>query len=94
MNDRETRRYDMFGRAKTFGQTNAADFAAGGEATKRFGNVSKIITDLDKAKAGQQRDGTTSKAVLRDALRLDVQNAALGSGGFALSAGPFAARRR
>ena len=31
MNDRETRRYDMFGRAKTFGQTNTADFAAGSE---------------------------------------------------------------
>ena len=74
MNDRETRRYDMFGRAKTFGQTNAADFAAGSEATKRFGNVNKIITDLDAAKANQQRDGTTSKAVLMDALRLDVQN--------------------
>ena len=74
MNDRETRRYDTFGRVKTFGQTNAADFAAGSEATKRFGNVSKIIADLDKAKANQQRDGTTSKAVLMDALRLDVQN--------------------
>ncbi len=74
MNDRETRRYEMFGRVKTFGQTNAADFAAGSEATKRFTNVGKIITDLDKAKAGQQRDGTTSKTVLMDALRLDVQN--------------------
>jgi hypothetical protein len=37
MNDRETRRYDMFGREKNFGQTNAADFAAGSEAVKRFG---------------------------------------------------------
>ena len=74
MNDRETRRYDMFGRVKTFGQTNAADFAAGSEATKRFGNVGKIIADLDTAKASQQRDGTTSKSVLMDALRLDVQN--------------------
>lgn len=26
MNDRETRRYDMFGRVKIFGQTNTADF--------------------------------------------------------------------
>ena len=32
MNDRETRRYDMFGRVKTFGTDNATDFAAGGEA--------------------------------------------------------------
>ena len=28
MNDRETRRYTMFGRVETFGKTNAADFAA------------------------------------------------------------------
>ena len=29
MNDRETRRYDMFGRVQTFGQDNSTDFAAG-----------------------------------------------------------------
>ncbi len=29
MNDRETRRYEMFGRVKTFGQDNAADLARG-----------------------------------------------------------------
>ena len=74
MNNRETRRYDMFGRAKTFGQTTTADFAPGSEATKRFGNISNLITALDKAKAAQQGGGTTSKAVLLDALRLDVQN--------------------
>ena len=34
MNDRETRRYDMFGRVKTFGTDNTADFAAGGEGKK------------------------------------------------------------
>ena len=45
MNDREIRRYDMFGRVKTFGTDNAADFAAGGEAQKRFANVGKVITD-------------------------------------------------
>ena len=28
MNDRETRRYDMFGRAQTFGKDNTADLAA------------------------------------------------------------------
>lgn len=74
MNDRETRRYDMFGRVKTFGQTNAPDFAAGGEANKRFGNIGKVISDLDIAKAKQQRDGSTSRGVLIDSLRIDVQN--------------------
>ena len=74
MNDRETRRYDMFGRVKTFGQTSTADFAAGSEAIKRFGNISKLITKLDQAKAAQQGGGSTAKSVLLDALRLDVQN--------------------
>src|SRR5205823_4995082 len=59
---------------KTFGQTNTADFAAGGEASKHFASIGTVITDLDAAKATQQKDGTTSKAVLLDALRLDVQN--------------------
>jgi hypothetical protein len=74
MNDRETRRYDMFGRVTTFGQSNAADFTAGSEATKRFGNLATIITGLDQAKAAQQGGGSTAKSVLLDALRLDVQN--------------------
>ena len=74
MNDRETRRYDMFGRVKTFGTDNATDFAAGGEAQKRFANVAKVITDLDAAKAAQQSGGVTAKEVLLDALRLDLQN--------------------
>ena len=74
MNDRETRRYDMFGRVKTFGTDNAPDFAAGGEALKRFANVGKVITDLDAAKAAQQSGGVTAKEVLLDALRLDLQN--------------------
>ena len=29
MNDRETRRYDTFGRVQTFGKDNATDFAVG-----------------------------------------------------------------
>jgi hypothetical protein len=64
----------MFGREKTFGQTNAADFAAGSEALKHFGNLNTIITGLDKAKAAQQGGGVTAKSVLLDGLRLDVQN--------------------
>lgn len=74
MNDRETRRYDMFGRVQTFGTDNAADFAAGSEAQKRFANIAQIIKDLDAARAGQQGGGGTSKEVLLDALRLDLQN--------------------
>ena len=76
MNDRETRRYQMFGRVQTFGKDNAADFAAGGEATKRFTKVGQVIKDLDAAKAGQQPGAATAKDVLLDALRLDLQNVA------------------
>jgi hypothetical protein len=74
MNDRETRRYDMFGRVKTFGADHSADFAAGGEAQKRFANIGQVIIDLDDAKAAQQGGGVTAKEVLLDALRLDLQN--------------------
>src|SRR5258707_8178911 len=76
MNDRVTRRYEMFVRAKTFGQDNAADFTAGSAAATRFANLAQIINQLDTAKAGQKRDGVTAKEVLFDALRLDMQNIA------------------
>ncbi len=74
MNDRETARYNMFSTAQTFGKNNAPDFAAGGEALKRFASLTTTITQLDREKA-QQRTGThTAKEVLLDALRLDLQN--------------------
>lgn len=76
MNDRETRRYDMFGRVLTFGQNNTADFAEGGEAKKHFASLAQTLKDLDTEKARQLGGGTTSKEVLFDALRLDLQNIA------------------
>jgi len=76
MNDRETIRYDVFGRVDTFGRDNAADFAPTSEATRRFTNVRRIIADLDKGKASQQGGSATAKEVLLDALRLDMQNIA------------------
>lgn len=76
MNDRETRRYDMFGRADTFGKDNAADFPAATEGAKHFAALGQVIADLDDAKAGQKPGGATAKSVLLDALRLDVQNIA------------------
>ena len=76
MNDRETIRYDVFGRVDTFGRDNAADFAPTSEATKRFTNVRRIIADLDKEKASQKGGSATAKEVLLDALRLDLQNIA------------------
>jgi hypothetical protein len=76
MTDRETRRYQMFGRAQTFGKDNIADFAPGGEAIKRFTNLGQVIKDLEAAKANQQPGAATAKDVLVDALRLDLQNMA------------------
>jgi hypothetical protein len=76
MNDRETVRYEMFGRVETFGNDNAADFAPTSEATKRFTNIRRIIGDLDREKSKQQGGDATAKEVLADALRLDIQNIA------------------
>ncbi len=76
MNDRETRRYDMFGRVVTFGKDNAPDFPAATEGAKRFANLAQVIAGLDDAKANQKPGGTTAKSVLLDALRLDIQNIA------------------
>ena len=76
MNDRETRRYDMFGRVTTFGKDNTADFPAATEGSKRLANLTQISGDLDDAKANQKPGGTTAKSVLLDALRLDIQNIA------------------
>ncbi len=76
MNDRETRRYDMFGRVQTFGKDNTADFAAGSKAAGHFSAVTQVIKDLDTEKAKQGGGTATAKEVLLDALRLDLQNIA------------------
>jgi len=74
MNDRENRRYQMFGRVQTFGQNNASDFAADSKATGHFSAISSIIQEIDAAKALQQGGNATAKEVLLDGLKLDLQN--------------------
>ena len=76
MNNRESRRYEMFTRVRAFGQDRAADFAAGGEAAKHLARLGEIVAGLAAASAGQQGGGATAKSVLLDALRLDLQNIA------------------
>jgi hypothetical protein len=76
MNDRSTRRYDVFGRVTTFGNQNTADFAVGSDAKKHFANLAQISQQLDQKKAGQQPGSATPKSVRLDALRLDVQTIA------------------
>jgi hypothetical protein len=74
MNDRETRRYEMFGRVQTFGKDNAADFPAGSKAAGHFASLAQVLKDLDTEKAQQGGGTATAKEVLFDALRLDLQN--------------------
>ena len=74
MNDRTKRRYDKFGRETTFFNGNKTEFAAGGEAAKRNGNLQRIVGEMDDAKAGQGGGSAAPKEVLLDALRLDLGN--------------------
>ncbi|MCM8610712.1 MAG: hypothetical protein NFW17_01290 [Candidatus Accumulibacter sp.] len=76
MNDREARRQDMFGRVQTFGNANAADFAAGSKAAGHFARLAQIVRDLDVEKARQDGGPATAKEVLFDSLRLDLQGIA------------------
>ena len=76
MNNREARRFDMFNRVQTFGREHAADFAPAGEAAKQFTALGPIIEGMESARADQLGGGTTAKAVLLDALRLDLKNIA------------------
>jgi hypothetical protein len=73
MNDRDQRRYDRLTRVQTFGAENSADFASGSKAATLFGNVDRIVDQLDTAKAGQTPN-RVSKQTLLDALTIDLQN--------------------
>ncbi len=64
----------MFGRVKTFGADNAADFASGSVAQTNFSSIDQVIAGLDKAKAGQVSNRNTSMETLLNAVRLDIQN--------------------
>jgi hypothetical protein len=74
MNSRETRRYDMFVRVQTFGTDNSADFAPASTAATNLATVTTVVNGLGTAKAGQKSGRDTSKEVLLDAIRLDIQN--------------------
>lgn len=63
MNDRETRRYDMFARVQTFGKDRSTDFAPGSKAAGHFATLTRILADLDTAKAGQEGGRATAKTV-------------------------------
>ena len=52
MNDRETRRHDMFGRVQTFGKDNTAGLAAGSKAgMAEITQLNAIMRNTDKLRA-------------------------------------------
>ncbi len=73
MDDYSFARYDKFGRVLAFGQKNLTDVSAT-DAPAHLTKLGNILADLDKAKAGQGGGSATPVGVLRDVLRLDVQN--------------------
>lgn len=72
MNDREDRRFDMFGRLKTFRDAHAADITDGSIAKKEFDNINAIVDKIVGARAGQHPGRDAAKAVLLDALHNDI----------------------
>jgi hypothetical protein len=90
MDNRETRRYDAFQRIKTFGTDNAADFAPTSTATANFAAITTVVAGLDSAKAGQKPGKNTSKEVLVDDMRLDIQNITRTASAIALEQPGFA----
>jgi hypothetical protein len=64
----------MFVRVQTFGTDNSADFAPASTAATNLATVTTVVNGLNTAKAGQKPGRDTSKEVLLDAIRLDLQN--------------------
>lgn len=93
MNDRDQRRYDRATRVQTFGQENAADFAAGSKAKTHFANLDGLIVKLDDAKAGQL-PSRVSKETLLDGLVIDFKNIARTARSIGLAENGFAAPYR
>ena len=73
MDDYSFARYDKFGRVLAFGQKNLADVSST-DAPQHLDKLGTIITDLDKAKAGQGGGSATPSPCSATFLRLDVQN--------------------
>src|ERR1700752_2376329 len=79
MEDTHNRRREMFVRVKDFGATHAADFSPTGLARELFTDLSGVLTELSDHAAneasgrGSAREGTTTRAAAREALRDDLE---------------------
>jgi hypothetical protein len=79
MNDSENRRRQMFARVDDFGDAHSQDFAANSLGQQTFAALKTILGELDGHAAseasgfGSAREGTTTRAQARDALRDDLE---------------------
>jgi hypothetical protein len=75
MNDREIRRHQMLTRVRNFGTTHSTDFPATNLGGQLFTTIAGVVTELDNhataqtSASGAARQGTSSKATARAALR-------------------------
>ncbi|MFT3782574.1 MAG: hypothetical protein QM790_11220 [Nibricoccus sp.] len=73
MNDKESRRYDMFTRAEAFGNDYLKDLPPGSKGAKGRVTLAEVIAQLDVSKVQQVPPRMTSVEVLLDALLLDLK---------------------
>ena len=78
MNGLDTRRYEMLVRVRDFGTAHPHLFPPSTLGDQAFATVAAVVTQLSEHAAtqlsgrGTAREGTTSKAVAREALREDL----------------------
>lgn len=79
MEDTQNRRHEMFVRVKGFGVGHANDFAPNGLGTQLFADLGGIVAQLDNhasaeaSGVGTAREGTSTRAAARQALRDDLE---------------------
>lgn len=79
MRDTESRRHQTFVRVESFWANHANDFAPNGLATELFTDLAGIVAQLDNHAAaeafgvGIAKEGTSTRAVAREALRNDLE---------------------
>lgn len=78
MDDSQNRRHEMFMRVKDFGARFTNDFDAHGLGAELFTQLETVVDELNGhaatkvSSAGQAREGTSTRAAAREALREDL----------------------
>jgi hypothetical protein len=84
----------MLNRVAVFGRDNASDFAPDSKAAGLLSRLQVVIKEIETARTGQQGGRATARAVLIDALRLDLKNIVRTARDIAKEAPGFADRFR